>query len=135
MAAWSGLFNGVHATDYSLLVNHAPHLKPVNKLFRKSRYGSRGAAALLNALIGAAIGNNVAATLNRVAASADPGNPIVNGGAISIETRTLLNRNTTADDVTMLKAIFADSSKPTYPIDKSGNGGGGQLTKQYSMGA
>lgn len=135
MPAWSGLYNGVYDANYAPLVNRAPHLKPVNKMLRKSRTGSRIAHALLNALIGAATGSNVTETMARIGSTASPGDPVVNGGARTIETRTLLNRNTATADVTALKKIVNDTGKPTYPVDRSGNGGGGALTKTFSPGA
>lgn len=57
------------------------------------------------------------------------------GGVVPIETINLINRATTAADVTAFTALFNRVQYPaSYPADVSGNGGGGKLT-QASGGA
>jgi hypothetical protein len=57
------------------------------------------------------------------------------GGVVPIETINLVNRATTAADITAFNALFFRTHYPaTYAPDLSGNGGGGKLT-QASGGA
>jgi hypothetical protein len=57
------------------------------------------------------------------------------GGVVPIETINLINRATTAADVTAINALLFRNHYPaTYVADVSGNGGGGKLT-QASGGA
>jgi len=97
--------------------------------------------ALLNGLIGAASGSNVTATFKRVQAPSGPSGatPAVTGigdlgGLVPIETVTVINRNTTATDVSYLKNLVDGTMSPnggspsiTFPVDLGGNGGGGKL--------
>lgn len=72
--------------------------------------------ALLNSLLGAATGANATALLKRVAADR-----LENGGKRTIETETLVNRNTTAADVTDFKTnlLTYNSRANLYPVDKA----------------
>jgi hypothetical protein len=46
------------------------------------------------------------------------------GGVRTIETVTDINRNTAAADVTALKEMLYNvKTRPSYPVDLSGNGG------------
>jgi hypothetical protein len=79
---------------------------------------------LLQTLTGAAPGATATQTKKQV--KWDQGSP---GGVIPIETVTLINRATTAADVTALNSLFFRLPFPaTYPADLSGNGGGGKQT-------
>lgn len=84
---------------------------------------------LLDTVLGAAAGSAASATHARVEGDRDPGNPVVNGGQVDIETVTDISRNSTAADVTALKAELVNVNKQpsSYPTDASGNGGGGKL--------
>jgi hypothetical protein len=86
-----------------------------------------GAASLklrrvITTLLGAAPGANATQTKVQVQA--------VQGGAsglIPIETVTLMNRATTAADVTAVNALmFRNPFPANYAVDASGNGGGGK---------
>jgi len=78
---------------------------------------------ILQTLIGAAAGSN--ATKTKVQVKGQNGTDV---GSPVIETVTLINRNTTAADVTAFKALFARTVFPTtYVLDLSGNGGGGHV--------
>lgn len=71
---------------------------------------------LLLTLNGVAPGQTALDTMKRVAADR-----IENGGKRTIEAETLINRVTTADDVTDLNtSLLAYRSQPTtYPVDKA----------------
>jgi hypothetical protein len=81
-------------------------------------------SALAAAAIGATAGSAASATHTRVKNTAD------NAGKQQLETVTHINRNTTAADVTALKAELTRDNKNTkkkasftYAKDLSGNGG------------
>lgn len=84
---------------------------------------SAGAKALWYALLGAATGGTATATKKQV--QHVTGAP---GGLVPIETVTLMNRATTAADLTAFQALMNRQVQPaTYPPDLSGNGGGGHV--------
>jgi hypothetical protein len=97
--------NGV-TTLNSIETTSAPRRRIAQLLADKSMMDDR---ALINALLGAAAGSNATKTLSRVQAAEDL------SGARTIETETLINRNTTAGDVTTLKANLVNlTSKTTF---------------------
>lgn len=84
---------------------------------------------LLYTLLGAATG--ATATMTKKQVQHVTGAP---GGAVPIETITLINRATTANDLTAFQALVQRSNGPaSYPADLSGNGGGGKQT--YASGS
>ena len=84
---------------------------------------------LLYMLLGTAVGATATATKKQV--QHVTGAP---GGAVPIETITLVNRATTANDLLSMQAMFTRQNGPlTYPADLSGNGGGGKQT--YASGS
>jgi hypothetical protein len=118
MPAWSGLFNGVHGEDHSLLVNETNLKTKVTNAFR--RLGLRKEKALLASLIGAAAGGTATLTRGRIEAiTSDEGL----GGVRTVETVTDINRATTAADVTALKEVLAGRSvqPDSYDVELSGN--------------
>lgn len=81
-----------------------------------------GVLQLLYTLLGAAPGATATKTKRQV--QHVQGAP---GGAIPIEVITLVNRATTAADLTAFQQMFTRANGPiTYPADLSGNGGGGK---------
>jgi hypothetical protein len=79
---------------------------------------------LLQTLTGVAPGSTATQTKKQI--QWEQGSP---GGVIPVETVTLINRATTAADVTALNSLFARSPTPaSYAVDVSGNGGGGKQT-------
>lgn len=94
---------------------------------------------LLLTLLGVAPGQTALATYARVKAPNGPSGatPAVTGiadlgGLVPIETVTVINRATTAGDVTYLRELFDGSMIPgpsslTLVADAGGNGGGGKL--------
>lgn len=85
---------------------------------------------VLTTLLGAAAGGTATQTKKQV--QHVTGSP---GGPVPVETVNLINRVTTAADVTAFNALLFRNVYPaSYPADVSGNGGGGKLT-QASGGA
>jgi len=83
-----------------------------------------GMLQLLLTILGAAPGTTATKTKKQVQHVI--GAP---GGAVPVETISLVNRATTAADVTAFQAMFTRLNGPiTYPADVSGNGGGGKQT-------
>lgn len=127
MTAYSGLWDGVHGETYALQTDKHPIRKRVSVHMRRSRIGLRILNELLDSTIGAAAGGAAAASVSRVEAIQQLGD-IGYGGAVSIESRTLINRVTTAADIADLKTIFSEQKDANaYPTDASGNGGGGKV--------
>ena len=103
-------FNGITQDDY--------------KMFRHfSTQANKAFLAVLLKVIGVAPG--AAVTASNVRVSHVQGAP---GGLIPIENVSLVNRNTTANDVTAITAMLNRVVQPaTYAPDLSGNGGGGKV--------
>lgn len=82
---------------------------------------------LLNALIGATSGGTATETRTRTTAVQANNDAFCYGGIIAVETINLINRATTAADITNLKAVINRVPYPaSYPTDVSGVGGGGK---------
>jgi hypothetical protein len=97
-----------------------------DKIAKMLRNGAQSAAttALMYALLGAGTGGTATKTKARVVAQNGQ-----NVGAPQIETINLINRATTAADLTAIQALFNRVVQPaSYPADLSGNGGGGHVT-------
>lgn len=95
-----------------------------DRLSKMLRNGGMTASSttLLQALIGVTVG--AAANKSKKQIKWEQGSP---GGIVPIESVSLVNRNTTAADVTAFQALLARNVFPTtYPADLSGNGGGGK---------
>lgn len=119
-------FWGPSVDAYTILVNKMPRRYAIKRVV--NRDGFRVASELFDTLIGAAAGSTAAASHARVGSASvvsttgttqlDPGKPV-------IETVTDINRVTTATDITALKEmVFGVRTRPAYPRDLSGNGGG-----------
>lgn len=128
MAGYSGLFNGVYGGDYAVLPNATGNVQTdLARVMSKKAYGRGAYRGLMLALVGAAAGEAALVTHKRVQAQRDLYEN-VQGGLRPIETFTEIDRDTTADDITAVEAALSLSSQPTtYPVDRSGNGGGGKL--------
>lgn len=138
VTGWSGLFNDtMGAPDvgaYTMLPlaagGNRAHFEPkIARAFKSEAHRELRAALL--ALIGAASGGTATSTYKRAAAPSNPSaatpTPMALdalGGNRTIETVTVINRATTAGDITYLKDIFdgdLTDSSITYPVDPSGN--------------
>lgn len=124
--SYSGLFDGHYGTPHSLIDGDNANQK-ITRLVGRRR-ANRVTKELLNTLIGAAAGSAAADSYTRLSAPAGLIESEQLGGLRAIETVTTIDRNSTAADVTALKATINDQFKPdTYVADASGNGGGGKL--------
>ena len=132
MATWSGLWNREYNENYSLLVDRNPKRKSLTKAFRRKsmRVLSEQIKTLLDDSTPA---STALVQRSRVAAGTpDPGNPVVNGGARTIEAQDLINTAVTAAMVTDIQRLVQGGTElqtapGTYATDSSGNGGGGKL--------
>lgn len=117
MPNWSGFWDGA---GYSLLSGKMPRRNSIRRVV--NREGFREFTALFNSLVGAASGSGTGAITTKKIAAAT-GNNL--GGARTVESVSVINRNTTAADVTALKEmVYGVKTRPsTYAVDKSGNGG------------
>lgn len=99
-----------------------------SRLSHALRHGNnRVLRRLMITLLGAAAG--ATATENRVRVQATPStfSALDNGGIVPIETVALINRATTAADITNTVATISRTYAPTYAVDASGVAGGGKL--------
>lgn len=125
MPAWSGLWNQVYNEDYpGSAVRITPNAR--RRLRRAEKgLGSLAQREILRALVGAAVGGTASKTHTRINAP-DLVNPSL-GGVRVIDTITDINRATVAADQTNITLELANVHTPTFPVEKSGNSGGGKL--------
>lgn len=132
MPSWSGLFDGILPTGavagYRSVTKKKTNLRHVSRLLGKQ--SMRATKELFITLINGAVGDTAADSYKRIGHTVSPGTALVNGGKRTIETVTTINRATVAGDATTLDDVVADEwalAPASYPVDKSGNGGGGRL--------
>lgn len=119
MPTWSGLDNYVYGKDHSLQFTTS---SPENRLSIVTRpQGMRKIVELLQTLIGASAGSTALDTYKRVKAAGGPEDTMKNSGVVNVESVEIINRATTAQDVTDLKAIIGRHITSVYPGDLSGN--------------
>lgn len=128
MTNYSGLWNNEYGENYAALPNTVKigaDYVLLKTAFAKRPYGRGVMRALLKELVGAT-GANAVSNHKRVQAVRNlDGN--AQGGVRGIQTFTGISRAINAGDKTRLVNALTMSSKPAYPIDKSGNGGGAKL--------
>ncbi len=130
MPSYSGLWDGVHGEAYALQVDRSPLNRQLGRLLRK---GSRSMTRLREVIdtvkSGESINGGAAVTFKRVKEGAVAGDPTSGGGAVEIETVTQIaaSQSTTSADAATVNTLVDFDTQPTYPVDKSGNGGGGKL--------
>lgn len=107
--------------SYSLLVNKMPSRARIQRVIGTE--GARRFRELFDTLIGANTGGTALATYRRIAGETSAQ---IGGGVRTIDTVTVINRASTAADVTALKEFTVNVARrpTTYPRDLSGNGGG-----------
>lgn len=132
MPSYSGLWNGVHGEDYSMLNNKPTAFKRVGRALK--RRGMTVIREVIDTVTnGSSINGAAAVTYKRVESTVDPGNAVVNGGVRSIETveKIAAASTTTTAQVADVDSMVDFKSGPainSYPTDASGNGGGGKLS-------
>ena len=130
--SYSGLFDGHYGTPHTLLADNPGNLEVRLSKIVANTEGSRRDKELLLTLIGASAGSTAAASYTRAQAPVGLTDGAALGGLRTIETVSVLNRATTSDDVTRLKANVDRKFAPTsYPADASGNGGGGKQSEGF----
>lgn len=104
----------------------------IGKLLRAQP--NRALGAVIAALTGTAPGATAQSLYTRRKAFPHAGITYAGGGQVPIETAVNINRATTAADAAMVTSITNFTSAPTYPVDKSGNGGGAKITSNSNYG-
>lgn len=113
MADFSGLFT----EGYALLSGKMPMRNQIRRLVLKN--GFRKNRELFDTAIGAAAGEAASASFKRIAEDSGQG-----GGQRTIDTVSVISRNTDAADITALKEMTVNVDRSAaYPGDLSGNGG------------
>lgn len=111
---WSGLWNRVGNEQHSLLIP-------------RGHIAARRVANVVKHLGGTLASERVFTNLDedkkQVVPQAVPGNPVVNGGMIPIA----VNQLTPVPSANFISYVEKQNKPTTYPIDPSGNGGGGKL--------
>ncbi len=125
MPAWSGLFDNEFSDGpHALQVGIVPLRRKFTRVMR--RKSMKVINELMQTLNGVVAGSTALAQHVRVQGAAVLQTDA--GGVRPIETVDLVNRATVAADQTMINAALTEQRDPaTYPVDASGNGGGGKL--------
>lgn len=126
MPAWSGLWDNEYGEPYSSLGtvrNKENAYRVIGTMFAKKLAGRSVLRELLWSLVNGNVGDAATASHKRVQAAQDL-TANVQGGARVVETSLELNRVTTSADQSRLLGAIRQATQPTYPVDKSGNGGG-----------
>lgn len=118
MATWSALFNGIYGETYAIPFDYDSVNRMISKTFYKSRTGNRLYRELLDTLIGAAAGEAAADSYVRPLAVNDHEQL---GGQRAMETITVIARNSTAADVTMLKSLIKEDRQAAFVSSLSGS--------------
>lgn len=138
MPAWSGFWNMTgDMTNYSMLVNKNILFRKMGQLMKR-RAMTRMREVIDTVAAGASINGAAAVTYTRVSPSDNVvGQPATGGGRRTIETveKIAAASSTTAADAAAVDEAVNYEHQPTYPVDRSGNGGGGQLTNQHLLGS
>lgn len=140
ITGWSGFWNNTGPTvgTYSFLTPlRGPLDRAIGRVLKR-RSNIRLREVIDTVVAGSSINGAAAVTYQRVKAVPSAGVPVSGGGKVDIETVTVIPgaSSTTAADAAQVDAIVAFSNAPSsYPVDLSGNGGGGDLTKPYRAGS
>lgn len=100
----------------------------ISKLLRVP--GVRKFRRLMRVLVNGAVGDTATETRSRVTAVSGLTDPNAYSGAVAIESQSIINRATTTADRDAILEVIDNTSAiapASYPVDASGNGGGGKL--------
>jgi hypothetical protein len=123
MARWSGFWDFVYSGGHSLLANSTGNVRR-DLGISMSGYGRKPYNRVLAQLAAGNVGGTALGTNTRVSAPIDG---LLLGGKRTIETKTFINRVTTAaDQAKIAEDLLYKNSPNPWPRDKSGNGGGGK---------
>lgn len=124
MPAWSGLWNGVYQEPYSQ-IGTANQLRRLRRVWG-NRMVSLKQRQILRTFVTDDVGTTATKTHTQVSAQ-DVNDIGTLGGKRTITTITDINRAVTAaDETALLKEIDAVHTPTTWPVEKSGNSGGGK---------
>lgn len=128
MPAWAGLWDGVYGQAYAVTGEQSSRQRNIARQFASTE--AVPISKVATALNGAAAGGSASGTVKQVQAVQADGMNL--GGQRPIDTTSLINRNTTAADETMLDTLFTPTFAPaSYPADRAGVGGGGKTTSMF----
>lgn len=126
MPAWAGGWDAQFGQPYALRNERDTLHRRVGMAYQRD--GMQIERAIDKALNGVAPGATATAAVRKVEALQSVG-ALNLGGKRNIVSQTIINRATTAADKTALDAIYDAKFAPTtYPVDKSGMGGGGKVS-------
>lgn len=126
MPTWAGGWDAQFGQPYALRNERDVLHRRVGMTYQRD--GMQIERAIDKALNGAVVGETATAAVRQVEAVQSVAS-LGLGGKRNIISKTLINRATTAADQTALNAIYDAKFAPTtYPVDKSGMGGGGKVS-------
>lgn len=134
MTNYSGLWDGHYGSPYaSLGVNTAEQNHGENMHLAKllKARGNRPLARLMYTLMGVAAGQTASESVKRIPHATNPRtDPTAFAGNRTPQSESIINRVTTSADQTLIRGLLTQEFAPaSYPVDKSGNGGGSKLGK------
>jgi hypothetical protein len=145
VTGWSG-FWGVAPNSYTMMYGRSSLERNISRLLAKG--GARRLHATMSSLNGTAVGGAVGRQYARISAPAGLTTPNLLGGLRAVETVVVTSGVTTAGDKTYIQDEVLDATvemapglstggvgnmpvtawkNQLYPVDLSGNGGGGKL--------
>jgi len=116
---WSGLWNRLEGKQHDLLIPRG-HVtaRRVSKIVRNG---------IGNVMAAERVFTNFNEDVKQVTPNVQPGNPIVNGGLIPIAVNPL----TPVTSANFIAYVEKANKPTTYPVDASGNGGGGKMGLRF----
>lgn len=116
---------GIFGTNYTFVKGKAPLTRELKQLMRRREM--KTLRTLMIALNGVAPGASASANVVQVANNGTSSGVVTGvaglGGQRALQTRSMINRVTTAADVTYITNLMTKRFGPlTYPRDRSGNG-------------
>ena len=124
MPSWAGLWDNMHGQAYALLNEPGSTLRGIARLMAPQAV--KGQGAIGTTLTGQPVGANAIAIVTQVKSQQADGLNL--GGLVPIANQVGVNRATTTADEQLLDAQLNPTFAPAnYPVEKSGNSGGGIL--------
>jgi|SRR5262245_9572831 len=124
MPSWAGLWDHLHGQPYALTGEPGSALRTIARIMAPQAQKPQGAIGA--ALTGAAVGGTASANVGQVQSRQADGMNL--GGSVPIVNTSVINRATVAADETVMDAQLLPTFAPaSYPVDKSGNGGGSKV--------
>lgn len=125
MPAWSGFWNHTYSDGHKFMGRAQAVRRAVGRVMHGQ--GRAGYNSVVHTLVNGNVGDTALKTHVRVA-SQNVNDPMSLGGKRTTEVKTIINRATTDNDrLIILDDFDYDNSPEPWPVDKSGNGGGGKV--------